>query len=59
MDWMNERENKDQDRGEYSFCQANPLGQGGLLNNMRDMTMIYNHTEAICFDQHKVYLITE
>lgn len=42
-----------------AFSAVNNPNTRGLLNNMRDMTMIYNHTEAICFDQHKVYLITD
>ena len=42
-----------------AFSAVNNPNTRGLLNNMRDMAMIYNHTEAICFDQHKLYLITD
>ncbi len=31
----------------------------GLLQNMEDLARIYNHTQEICFDNNRVYLLTD
>lgn len=31
----------------------------GLLQNMEDLARIYNHTQAICFDNNRVYLLSD
>ena len=31
----------------------------GLLGNMSDLISVFNHTKAICFDQNRVYLLSD
>lgn len=42
-----------------SFAEiANP-GTGVFIDKLNDMVQIYNHTERICFDDEKIYLVAE
>ncbi len=40
-----------------SFATLHNLGTGVFIDKMQDMIQIYNHTDRICFDDKKIYLI--
>ncbi len=40
-----------------SFATLHNPRTGIFIDKMQDMILIYNHTDRICFDDKKVYLI--
>lgn len=40
-----------------SFATLHNPGTGVFIDKMQDMIQIYNHTDRICFDDKKIYLI--
>jgi hypothetical protein len=41
-----------------AFAEIGDPGTGMLVEKMKDMVQIYNHTSRICFDKEKIYLMT-
>ena len=41
------------------FASIGNPGVGTIVDKMDDMIKIYNHTEQICFDDKRIYLITD
>ena len=42
-----------------TFSMVSNPNTRGLLNNLKDMAQIYNHTQAMCFDKNYVYLLSD
>jgi len=42
-----------------NFADMHDPNTGMFVEKMEDMIQIYNHTDRICFDKEKIYLITE
>lgn len=42
-----------------TFAALHNPGTGVFIDKMEDMIQIYNHTDRICFDDKKIYLIAE
>lgn len=43
----------------HQFAVLNNSGTHIFVNKMEDMIQIYNHTEQICFDKERLYLVGE
>lgn len=41
----------------HDFASLGNPGTGILTEKMQDIIDIYNHTESICFDSERIYLI--
>ena len=41
----------------YQFASLSNPGTGVFISKMEDMIQIYNHTEQICFDNERLYLV--
>lgn len=41
-----------------SFAKLSNPGTGLFVERLSDMAQIYNHTDRICFDDQKIYLVT-
>ena len=41
------------------FASIGNPGVGTIVDKMDDMIKIYNHTEQICFDDKRIYLVTD
>ena len=41
------------------FASVGNPGVGTIVDKMNDMIKIYNHTEQICFDDKRIYLVTD
>lgn len=48
-----------EEKAVHEFAILGNPGTSILTERMKDMVQIYNHTEHICFDRERIYLVGE
>lgn len=56
---LNRVSNKLEKKAVNTFTEMKDPETGVFLEKMEDMSRIFNHTERLCFDNEKLYLVTE